>query len=104
MVKVAAKLVKLCFMAIGYTPQFLEKLESWLVRLNTPLNTCRPMYTYTQKFVSNPLLGSSVVQLVNPSILMPKHRKFSQVPTADTVLSNLLSFTPGMDSGMYMYM
>ena len=62
------------------------------------------MYTYTQKFVSNPLLGSSVVQLVNPSILMPKHRKFSQVPTADTVLSNLLSFTPGMDSGMYMYM
>ena len=61
------------------------------------------MYTYTQKFVTKSLIGSSVFQLVNPSILMQKHRKFSQVPTADTVLSNLLSFTPGMDSGMYMY-
>ena len=49
------------------------------------------MNTYTQKFDSNPLLGSSVVQLDNRSILMPKHCKFSQVlPTADTVLSYLL--------------
>ena len=58
------------------------------------------MYTYTQKFVSNPLHGSSVVQPIDASILMTEHRKFSQVPTADIVLSNLLSFTPGMDSGM----
>ena len=44
------------------------------------------VYTYTQKFVSNPFLGSNVVQPVDASILtLPKHRKFSQVPTADIV-------------------
>ena len=63
LVKVACKTCKILFYG-KYIPQFLEKLESWFVRLNTPLNTCRPMYTYTQKFLSNPLFGSSVVQPV----------------------------------------
>ena len=56
-----------------------------------PINTCTGMYTYTQKFDSNQLLGSSVAQ--------PIDKVAADTQFEDTVLSNLLSFTPGMDSG-----